>query len=365
MSIEVEKRELQRQIDALLAKPNLSASEQKQADLLMSKVANLRSHEERKTRLAAAMADVGLPMNDEQRAAKYEGAFNRYLRGGDEAEIRTYAPLSTAGVPIPQGFMGAYVEKLKSFSGIREVSNVITTTNGDPLKNPFADDTANVGERLNENDPVSLANPTFNSKTFGAYRYSSKGLQYSTQVLEDAGIDLTAYLSKILARRVGRLTNSEFTNGGGPAGVIPSITAIQTSAAPTAVTVAEIVGLQNLDEGYLDGAVYMFSPGVERALKAMLTANGEPVFEEMRTGRVLCGYNYVLNVDMPSSLTALSKVVAFGNFKHAVTIREVVPSLLVSNQKFGEFRLTYAAMRHDQDCQVVDASALNVLQMHA
>jgi hypothetical protein len=61
-------------------------------------------------------------------------------------------------------------EKLKSFSGIRAVANVITTATGQSLKNPFADDTANTGERLNENDPASLANPTFNKTTFGAYR---------------------------------------------------------------------------------------------------------------------------------------------------------------------------------------------------
>ena len=368
MSISIEQRELQLQIDALLAKPSLSVSERKQCDLLMSKSANLRSHEERKARLAAAMADAGLPMNEEQRAAKFEGAFNRYLHSGDAAEIRTYAPLSTAGVPVPQGFAVAYVEKLKSFSGIREAgANIITTTNGDPLKNPFADDTGNTAERLNENDPVSLANPTFSSKVFGAFRYSSKGLQYSKQLQEDAGIDLTAYLSKILARRIGRLTNSEFTNGGsgGPAGVIPSITQIQTSAVPTAVTVAEIVALQNLDDSYRDGAVYMFSPGVERALKAMLTANGDAVFPEMRTGKVLCGFPYTLNVDLPISLAANAKAIVFGNFAHGVTIREIVPSLLVSAQKYGEFRMMYAALRHDQDCQVVDSAALTVLQQHA
>ena len=365
MNLAAEKRELQSKIDSLLSKSHLTASERKTVDGYLSRVADIRGTEDRQARLAEETRKAFPANEEEHRAAKFEGAFNRYLRGADESELRTYAPLSTAGVPIPQGFMASYVEKLKSFSGIREVANVITTQNGDPLKNPFADDTANVGERLNENDPVSLANPTFSSKMLGAYRYSSKGLQYSTQVLEDAGIDLTAYLSKILARRIGRLTNSEFTNGGGPTGVIPSITQIQTSAAPTAVTVSEIVNLQNLDEGYLNGSVYMFSPGVERALKAMVTANGEPVFEEMRTGRVLCGYNYVLNVDMPSSLVALSKAVAFGNFKHAVTIREVVPSLLVSSQKYGEFRMMYAAMRHDQDCQVVDANALNVLQQHA
>jgi len=104
---------------------------------------------------------------------------------------------------------------------------------------------------------------------------------------------------------------------------------------------------------------------VERLLKAMLTANGEPVFEEMRTGRVLCGFPYTLNVDMPAALTATAKAIVFGNFKHGVTIREVVPSLLVSKERFAEQNMLYASLRHDQDCQVTDTNALNVLQQHA
>ncbi len=147
-----------------------------------------------------------------------------------------YSPMSDAvegAFIVPQGFMSSYVEKLKSFSGIRQVANVITTTNGDPLKNPFSDDTANTGERLNENDPVSLANPTFSSKTFVAFRYASKGLKYSAQLLQDAGIDVTAYLQNIFAKRIGRITNTEFTNGAGagPVGLIPSLTQIQTNEA--------------------------------------------------------------------------------------------------------------------------------------
>src|SRR5262249_41148580 len=148
----------------------------------------------------------------EYRAAKMEGAFNRYLRTGDASELRTYTPLSTSGVPIPQGFNAAYSERLKSFSGIRQVANVITTTNGDPLKSPFSDDTPNDGERLNENDAVSLANPTFSDNVFGAFRYCSKGLQYSAQLQQDSGIDIAAYLADILAKRIGRITNDEFTN---------------------------------------------------------------------------------------------------------------------------------------------------------
>ena len=91
------------------------------------------------------------------------------------------------------------------------------------------------------------------------------------------------------AARIGRLTNREFTlvASGGPAGLLPSITNVQTTASPTAVTVAELTGLQALDAGYLSGSVYSFSPGVERALKAMVNVDGLPVFPEMRTGKIL------------------------------------------------------------------------------
>jgi HK97 family phage major capsid protein len=364
------KEELRTKIAALTAKPSLTSTERSQLNALISQAADIRATEERQARASVLVAQTKKDMpvidTDEVRAGKHEGAFRKYLRG-DAEEIRTYAAMTTAGVPIPQGFMAAYVEKLKSFSGIRQVANVITTTNGDALKNPYSDDTANTGERLNENDPVSLANSVFSSTSFVAYRYSSKGVKYSAQLQQDAGIDLTAYLSKILARRIGVLTNSEFTNGGSGAmaGVIPSITSVLTSAGATAVTVGEIVDLQAIDEALLSGACYMFSPGVERALKKMTGTDGLPTFPEMRTARVLCGFPYVLNVDFPATLSASGKTIAFGNFGHAVTIREVVPSLLVSRERFAEQNMLYASLRHDQDCQVVSADALNVLQQHA
>ena len=46
---------------------------------------------------------------------------------------------------------------------------------------PFSDDTANSGERLNENDAVSLANPTASANVFGAFRYHFALLQEHCQ----------------------------------------------------------------------------------------------------------------------------------------------------------------------------------------
>ncbi|MBV9887567.1 MAG: phage major capsid protein [Acidobacteria bacterium] len=382
MNLVEQRAALQTQIDGLLSKPSMTATERKQCDALLSKVADIRAQEARQARLDAALQETrGEREADspEYRAAKHESEFGRYALGQgpdaalvtlrvDGKQVRTYTPMSIPGVPMPEGFLSAYREALKSFVGIREAgAAIITTQNGDNLKNPFSDDTANVGERLNENDLASLANPTLNKTEFIAYNYGSKGVQYSVPLLRDAGIDVTEYLRNIFAKRIGRITNTEFTNGavGGPAGVIPSITNVQTSASATAVTVAEIVGLQNLDEGYLNGSVYMFSPGVERTLRAMVNADGLPIFPEMRSGRVLAGYPYVLNVDMPTSLTASAKTVVFGNFNRGVAIREVVPTLLVSKERYAEFRLMYSVLFHRQDCQVTDAKALNVLQQHS
>jgi HK97 family phage major capsid protein len=368
VNLQEQKAQISEQISAYLAKPSLTASERSKLNALMSQAKDVRDAESRHARAAVALAsakkDLPVVEDDEYRAAKHEAAFRKYLRGNTE-EIRTYSAMTTSGVTIPEGFAAKYVEQLKSFNGIRAVANIISTATGQSLKNPTAIDT-NTGERLNENDPASLSNPTFNKVTFSAYRYSSKGVQYSAQLLQDAGIPVEDYLSKIFARRIGRLQNSEYTNGGSGAmaGVIPSISSVLTTAGANAVTVGEIIDLQNIDEAYLSGAVYMFNPATERFLKKLAGSDGLPVFPEMRTGRVLAGYPYVLNVDM-ASIAASAKTIAFGNFAHAVTVREVTPQLLVSRERYAELNQMYAALRHDADCQVVDATALNVLQQHA
>ena len=84
------------------------------------------------------------------------------------------------------------------------------------------------------------------------------------------------------------------------------------------------------------------------------------LFPEM-SSKTLLGYPYVLNADMPS-IASGAKSVIFGNFQLGVAIREVVPQLLVSSEKFGAYNMLYASLRHDQDCKAVDANALAVLQ---
>jgi HK97 family phage major capsid protein len=308
---------------------------------------------------------------DEQRTARAEKAFESLLRTGAESEYRTYSPMSDAvqgAFLVPQQWAGAYSERLKAFNGIREAgAQIVGTSRGGAWLYPSVDDTsaANDGTRLNESDAMPLVNPTFSSNTLNAFRYVSNGVQVSNELLADSGIPVSAMLQNLFAKRVGRITNKEFTlgAGGGPAGVIPSITNIQTAAATGLIGLSELVGLQSIDEGFLPTSVYMFSSVTERLLKNTVGSDGRRLYPEMNEGTLL-GYPYVRNNSMPSPAASAFSVV-FGSFKLGVTIRELPLILLVSSERFGEFFQTYFSLTHRQDCIVNDASALAVLQQHA
>jgi len=354
-----------------------------QANALLSNSPYTKEHDS-KFKALMLMADSYLGVADpnegratnEQRSSAdiYDKAFRMYLRNGDRIvpELRTYAAEDTslAGSLIPVQWAAEYVTRLTSFNGIREAgATVATTKTGALYHDPYLNDFANTGERLAENANVTLANPTVSETQLHAFRYGSRGVQVSNELVNDSAYDLDSALQGIFARRIGKLTNTEFTLGasGGPAGVIPSLNVGVTAASATAVTLAELAALPaSIDYGYRQpeaNPVWSFSPGVEKLLKSM-TATGLRLFPEMEDGELL-GYPYVINVDMASAFATNAKAIVFGSFKKGVTIRQVTPILTVSKERFAEYFQTYYSMIHRQDCVVSDANALAVLQMAA
>jgi HK97 family phage major capsid protein len=368
--LQAERERLLREARALTDNPSATKQDLKRADVLLAQASSLKTRYERQVRLADVM---GVPVSEitnaeEHREAKIEGAFRRYVRSGDSHELRTYSPGDTTvdAALIPQKWAAAYTERLKAFVGLREAgATILSTTNGDPYKYPFVDDTANGGERIvGENSAVGLSNPIFSLNAMGAFNYSSQGVLVSNQLLNDSGFDIDAFLQNIFAKRIGRIVNSEFTNGasGGPTGVLPSITNIQPGAAAGVIGLGDLVGLQSIDEGYLPTSKYMFSSVTERLLKNAVGSDGRRIYPEMNDGMLL-GYPYVRNNSMPSPASN-SLSVAFGSFKFGVAIREVTPTLIVKKERYAELYQTFYALIHRQDVKVTDPNALTVLQQH-
>jgi HK97 family phage major capsid protein len=305
-------------------------------------------------------------VREEEHEARAEKAFDGYLRTGDVSEYRTYAPMTDSvqgAYIVPAQFANAYSERLKDFVGVREAgAQIITTVRSGSMKYATVDDTGNTGERLAETDAVTLANPTINSVSLSSYRYGSKGVQVSNELVEDSAFNLSAFLQNIFAKRVGRLTNQEFTLGGSSAmtGLVPSITNVVAAATVSAISMGDLVALQAIDEGYLPTACYQLNQTTERALRLEADSDGLRLYPELSNGMLL-GFPVVRNNAL-SAAGANNFSAVFGSVTLGCTIRELAPQLVVSAERFAEFYQTYYSLIHRQDFVVNDVNALSVLQ---
>jgi HK97 family phage major capsid protein len=345
------------QLEALQSGP-MTRADQTRSSILLARLANLRTDEAAETR-----------------ASKREEAFRAYLRTGeyrDNTDAMSGAVSTEGGYYVAAQFNANYQEKLRSFSGLREGgATVQETAKGGQLTKPISDDVATLGVRIAENIQITNAIPAAGANRPTLFQFTSKGIILSMELAMDSGFDIQSYLQRQFASRIGKVTNKEFTNGvgGGPSGILPNVTNVVTAAATGAVTLAEIQSLQTqVDYGYRSPEaqpVYMFSEGVELILKnTVATGSGERMFPEMSEGK-LCGYPYVVNVDMVSSLTASGLSIVFGSVKRGVLIHSVSPIVIASAERFADSGQMYYSMFHRQGALLSDANALAVLQQHA
>jgi HK97 family phage major capsid protein len=132
----LEIHEISKQIDAILAKPHMSNEERKRADLLLAKCKNIRSNgvstDEMANEIALARADkigkqMGATASDEQLRGERR-AFNRFLRGAPEAEIRSMLA-GAQTISYTEGPSGGYVVPAsfgkKVFEGLAQIDPLL------------------------------------------------------------------------------------------------------------------------------------------------------------------------------------------------------------------------------------------------
>jgi HK97 family phage major capsid protein len=167
---------------------------------------------------------------------KSDGAkmFAKWLRGGDQAltaedwaSIRN--TMSTSGTASEGGYTVAtevatsVLDALKAFGGMRAVSYVLRTAQGNAMNFPTSDGTSEVGEIVAENAQASAADPSFGVKSLPVYKYSSKVVAVPIELLQDSSVDIEAFIRARLVTRLGRITNTHFTVGTGsgqPTGMV-------------------------------------------------------------------------------------------------------------------------------------------------
>jgi len=282
-------------------------------------------------RFELGQKEITLPIAKDYRAIQ-----NKF-RAENRAGLNLTA--GEGGYTVAEDFSGALERSLLAFGGMRQVSTVRRTTTGADLPWPTMNDTTNKGVILNEATTIGTSvDPSFGVVTFKAFKYSSKPILISSELLQDSAFDLAAEIGSALGTRIGRIQNDHFTTGAGttlPKGVVVSSGEGKVGAG-YAVTADELIGLlHSVDPAYRTNAMFMMHDAVlaqVRLLKFSIGADQigyvwQGGFQNGMPDRIL-GYPYMINQSMTNVLTIGEKAVLFGDFSKYV-VRDVADVRLV------------------------------------
>jgi HK97 family phage major capsid protein len=274
------------------------------------------------------------------------------------------------GYFVPQGFVYKIEEALKYYGDMLNVAEIMDTATGQPLPYPTDNDTTVVGEIVGEGKQVSTADVNIGHIVFGAYKFSTKMIKVSLELLQDSAFDIESYLQKKMAIRLGRILNTKFTVGAGttePTGIstaavanlgtaqvwgagsgigIPLIAAGSASndggmeTGGSSIGWADLVNLEHsIDPLYRRGAKWIFHDTTLRFLKTVLDKYGRPLWVPgvtVNAPDMILGYRYSINNDMPV-IALNARTVLFGAADKYLVRRVKELGVMRLNERFADY----------------------------
>ena len=341
--------------DLLNANPGdkWNAANQETYDAGMAEIASIDGEIDRHQALMDRMADDAMRDNVAGTADRHahdnksqaSALFAKWVRGGDNAltaeewtGIRNTLSTTTGtegGYAVQSDVATTLIEMLKVFGGMRAVSEVFQTEQGNPLSFPTTDGTAETGELIAENVTATAADPVFGTVALNSYKFSSKIVAVPFELIQDATIDIEAFVGRRLMERIGRATNTYFTTGTGtaqPRGVVTGASAGKVGTTGQTVTVIydDLIDLvHSVDPAYRASGRcrFMLNDSSLKIVRKLKDSQGRPLFipgYELngKMPDTLLGYEVAINQDI-ASMAANAKSILFGDF-FAYKIRDVM-----------------------------------------
>jgi HK97 family phage major capsid protein len=191
---------------------------------------------------------------------------------------------------------------------------------------------------VGQNATVGAAvDTTFGNITMDVFKYTSRPIAVPFELIQDSMFDIEAYIRRVLATRIGRITSTHFTTGTGtgqPRGIVPAVSVGRTGATGTAtsVTYNDLVDLEHsVDPIYRSrpGVGFMMHDTALRQVRKIADTQGRPIFvpgyEQGNPGGApdrLLGRPIVISQEMPV-MAANARSILFGGFREYM-IREVM-----------------------------------------
>jgi HK97 family phage major capsid protein len=326
------------------------------------------SDAERTPEMREAAARCGYDLGATKLNMKFAQNAPKSLRTADmaawESRAQSVGTGSEGGYTVPDEMMRALEVSLLAFGGVRQVATVIRTSSGAALPIPTTNDTANKGAILAENSAASAQDITFSSLVLDSYKYTSKYVLVSVELLQDSSINVPEFIGRALGERIGRITNDHFTTGTGssqPNGIVTAAGAGVTATSLTATTTFSFMMdlVHSVDPAYRSNASFMLSDAALKMVRKILIPQysgdtaGAPLWQpDFRVGAPdqILGFPYTINQSMTSPATGV-KSILFGDLSKYI-VRDVRDFTLVRlDERFAEYHQVafLAFSRHDGD----------------
>ncbi len=345
----------------------------KESDGLNARADGLASVEARDKAMNEIVTDVPAiesrsgNATDEKRAQ----AFDAYLRGQKSlGELRAMGVAGQEGAITPTTFTTTLLSHLKTEGPMLDPSviNMLVTETGNPIAFPtFNDDEEAI--IIGENTQIPEDDLEFNSVTIGAYKYTSKLVRISNELLQDAAVNVEQIVSQALAKRIGRGVNRHLTVGTGanqPKGIVTSASTM-TAASATGIADAELFALQHsIDAAYRPGAKFMFNDATLLKVRTMRDGDGNLIWQpglSVGAPGTILGSQYVINPYMNDAFTTGKVVALYGDLK-AYTVRRAKDVYVRRlNERYADFDQTAFVALARFDGGLLDTSAVKALKL--
>jgi HK97 family phage major capsid protein len=324
---------------------------------------------------------------------RYSNTFEKWFRNGGrvdtlsveerailEKRVSDQTTTTTAGgYTIPEGFSGEIDKQMQTISELLKFARIYRTSSGNSIPWPTNNDTSNTGELLSENGDGSTSSAplVFGQVTLAAYKFSSKMIRSSNELIQDQAVNLPQFIGEQLGERVGKIFNSYATTGTGssqPLGYMDATagaTEGKVSASASAITAGEIIDLMHSVD-----ASYRNSPKAAFAMNDLILAEikklsfGTSVYTpvwlpSLRDGApdTILGKPYFVNNAMASTLATENAIIAFGDWSRFVVRIVNNFSLRVLTERYAEFDQTAWLGLARMDSRLLNRTAIKYLSL--
>lgn len=264
-------------------------------------------------------------------------AFTTYVRTGDANEVKSlaYGAPSTGGVLAPEAVSSSILEKVAEFSPVRSLAQTISMS-GPLLQLPRLVDEVDP-EPVTETAARPESEPTFDQIDLKPFEMAVI-VPVTRILLEDAQIDLAAYLGNHIARRFGQKEARWFVTGNGTTqaeGVLTSPDIAEHEADLTADDLTDI--FYSIKTAYSANGSWLMNRKTMAAIRKLKDGDGQYLWQPAITAGqppLLLGCPVYEGVDMPDPAEGATPIV-FGDFASGYAIADRVGFEIIRDDLTG------------------------------